>query len=94
MEHFDPNDFEVRTGEQLGHGRLMLFMSSKHYPGLQMVTIDAGTSKDDPNGFVSRLVKNATKRPPPTKLQFGPENTFLTQDRQAVADRAFANGWK
>ncbi|KAF1043426.1 MAG: hypothetical protein GAK35_02210 [Herbaspirillum frisingense] len=94
MSHFDPNDFEVRSGEQLGNGRLMLFMSSKAYPGLQMITLDAGASKDDPSGFAYRLTKNATKPPPKKPYQFGPDNTFLTQERQAAADRAFANGWK
>lgn len=90
LRNFDPDDWEIRSGNQLGNGELRLFLSNPDYPGLQMVSVGAGTSKDDPEGFTYFLKSNRGKD---YAAGYGPSNTFLTKDRMSKADKAMKNGW-
>lgn len=70
MSNFKPDDYEVRTGEQLGNGTLALWLSPKDQSlsagGPVMIRLDAGSSKDDPKGFTARLIRNVGKPKAPT----------------------------
>lgn len=53
--NFDPDDYEVGSGEQIGAGQLMLFMFPKALSGTThgplMIQIGAGRDRNDPDGL-------------------------------------------
>lgn len=53
--NFNPDDYEVRSGEQLGAGQLMLFMfpksSSATTHGPLMIQVGPGRDRNDPDGL-------------------------------------------